>query len=1093
MPELQCMLDLAYKSFLNRVVNLLGDFDVDNLYTESLFKLLHHNRFRPENEKQSVCNDLIGHLQKVFIVDNAKHAQLLNNARNKVGGSLVLKLEVVEAKGLKGKDINGLSDPACTIFVSPYLKENTSIKLETLNPVWKENFSFPVVNVQEDSISIEVWDYDEEERVTDKIRRISEVKSSKSFKIFVKDIVSIGKQRRDVLGCLKIPLMDIPPEGIDAWYYLENRNGIIDGRNGEIHVKIGLGVEKQKKLIFEEYHKLLHFMLGYELFCEQNAEPYKWHGEFKNKLSILMLRTLELQGGLTRKDVDVAQWLAYTDVHCRLHAFDSKMFISLFQKLLEHIESQAIEDFDELCNVWQSTEKLFDNFVAVIENIHQHQQHFSSNEEVTSCLQHILEFVSLVQTYFIVNPTLGNKIESKLSSDYIRDKMRTTIHVCANEFCKNTILLDTKWKSTEQQVEEMIKSGKLLMSNLEGILNMYQNEFKKILDIDYFEITYLVYDKTFCEVVSPIVADVCTSLKPRHLINELNYDSCRYENFEVGTALFKLYLVLKQFADMSIKIQSANSSFRIHGNYHTWFHNTIVVQWLYIARFKAMNCISAAVTQDSFKPLDDFNNVTSSAIDTAGILHRVEIWNQLSWPDEEGASSFITKILHDLDKCAMFYAELMREKVKQIESTENEQNRITDEVCFAINNIERISNDIRLIGEQIEVKNSVRKFSSNDRPLVEVQCNLKSEAATEKTTENMNNKIQCILEDITLKIHPYIQNLIAEAADSDHDGISLEKMKKYLSANLRKLNKKLSQSTFEDVFQKIWRNVVMNLQLIIMENIQKQREPDFFQGINKILDSLLHFFYPEDFTHLRVVSHSENINEIQQLLKVHSASTSQLILDYCQERLHIQSKIGNKTAPDSPPSPFGYLAVRAHYCEDIETLKIELLNARNLKPRDQARRGSTNVQRDSYVKITLIMDNSSQSIPVFKSKTKKRTLFPWFDEEFSIPLKVRPNDGSTQGFIMFTLKDFGLLGKSGYVGDCLLPLKSVPITTSDSEFKDFPQIILPLTLPTEKNESSLLGVLENRQWDKTAVEFLKRERTKMALSSCCSSTTNLTK
>jgi len=30
----------------------------------------------------------------------------------------MLKMEVVEAKGLRGKDVNGLSDPFCTIYIS---------------------------------------------------------------------------------------------------------------------------------------------------------------------------------------------------------------------------------------------------------------------------------------------------------------------------------------------------------------------------------------------------------------------------------------------------------------------------------------------------------------------------------------------------------------------------------------------------------------------------------------------------------------------------------------------------------------------------------------------------------------------------------------------------------------------------------------------------------------------------------------------------------------------------------------------------------------------------------------------------------------
>lgn len=77
----------------------------------------------------------------MFHIDNDKHARLLEAAKEKQAPPMVLNLEVVEAKGLKGKDVNGLSDPFCTLFVSPRNKHNTSMKPETLNPVWREYFS----------------------------------------------------------------------------------------------------------------------------------------------------------------------------------------------------------------------------------------------------------------------------------------------------------------------------------------------------------------------------------------------------------------------------------------------------------------------------------------------------------------------------------------------------------------------------------------------------------------------------------------------------------------------------------------------------------------------------------------------------------------------------------------------------------------------------------------------------------------------------------------------------------------------------------------------------------------------------------------
>lgn len=55
----------------------------------------------------------------------------------------MLNIEIVEGKDIKPKDANGFSDPFCTLFLSssPQHRYNTSVKSQTLRPVWEEYFS----------------------------------------------------------------------------------------------------------------------------------------------------------------------------------------------------------------------------------------------------------------------------------------------------------------------------------------------------------------------------------------------------------------------------------------------------------------------------------------------------------------------------------------------------------------------------------------------------------------------------------------------------------------------------------------------------------------------------------------------------------------------------------------------------------------------------------------------------------------------------------------------------------------------------------------------------------------------------------------
>ncbi|ODM90587.1 Protein unc-13 D [Orchesella cincta] len=1059
MQTFQRQLDRAYESFLNQLVSTSEDLNIIELYTEILCVLLHHRRFCDDNQSEN--NPLIEHLQKVFNVDNDKHAELLATAENKDDKPLVLNLKVIEARDLKGKD--GLSDPSCTVFVSPTRKKNTSVKSETLNPVWQECFSLPVSNGKEDVFHIEVWDKRGAETVAEKVRRINDVKSGKSLKNFMRELTkgSNGKEKRDSLGCFKLPLKDIPMEGIDAWYPLESRSESSSTGFGEIHLRLGLGLEKEKKVAVKEYYHVLHLMLAYELVHEQNIDPYEWDGGFNNEMSKTVLQTLEFQGGLNKKEIDLAHWGVYTNVHCGQHALNAKIFPPLLEVNLEHLKSNIADDFEEMQKYWISMEQLVENFASFFQNMHRNRHLFSSSYDATFCALDMLKTLAMLKFYLTENPNITSEYELKLSADWIIDRVKNAIFLCANTYFDS--VASHNWKLERAQVEHMVKVGERLIADLEKCLDIYQNDFQMSMGIDYFGITYQVYDQRFASIVEPLVEQI-SSFPTSQQMNDDEFTSRREDEFAIGTTLFKLYLKLKQFAALSTNVESPNE-FCVQGNFHKWFDDRVVFYWLRIAKFKAENCIRAAVVRDNFQPLGDSSRITSSAVDTAGYLQRIEIWNQLSSSEMQSWQSCIAKILEDLGKCVLFYANLISEKVAQIGNDQEENYQILDKVCFTVNNIERVADEMKLIGVNfMTAKLALRDTNS----VADQQPKLTLIAVMEQAAKNISEKKSVILEDVGLKMRNVIQQMMTDATDSGCDEDYITILETYLEYNLQKLNKKLSKPTFATVFGIIWRNVSASIQHVTKTNIENGREPKFFQELQKVVTILNNFFQSDDGSS-RVESTSKitETDEIEKLLEIHGASTSDLILRYFVERHKMQSYMRNKT-----PSKLGYLAVRAQYCDDIKTLRIELLNARNLKP------GDSNGVRDPFLKVILVTDTTLPIISLHKSKVKKKTLFPWFDESFSSVVTIDPDELS-HGILMFTLKDYGLLGKNDYIGDCYLPLKSVPFTNSDMEFKELPQEVLPLNLPTiEELDTRIFQALERRQCDKDAVEFVKRERTK---------------
>lgn len=94
-----------------------------------------------------------------------------------------------------------------------------------------------------------------------------------------------------------------------------------------------------------------------------------------------------------------------------------------------------------------------------------------------------------------------------------------------------------------------------------------------------------------------------------------------------------------------------------------------------------------------------------------------------------------------------------------------------------------------------------------------------------------------------------------------------------------------------------------------------------------MLQAMLSFFYPNEEQMSDIIS-KEKIQSLIYLLEIHGATTPELIMKYQHGRYGEQVKILPKQAEN------GMLTFRATYCEDKKVLKVEILNARNLKPTD---------------------------------------------------------------------------------------------------------------------------------------------------------------
>ncbi|KRT85512.1 C2 domain containing protein, partial [Oryctes borbonicus] len=178
-----------------------------------------------------------------------------------------------------------------------------------------------------------------------------------------------------------------------------------------------------------------------------------------------------------------------------------------------------------------------------------------------------------------------------------------------------------------------------------------------------------------------------------------------------------------------------------------------------------------------------------------------------------------------------------------------------------------------------------------------------------------------------------------------------------------------------------------------------------------------------------------------------------------------------KENQNSEESSLGQLTVKMKFEEN--DLKVDILNAKNLVPMD------SNGSSDSFVRVHLLPEERFTNIPKPKTQTQHKTLFPLFDESFT--LKLSPEQRNIpDGLVLFSCKDYDMLGYNNqYIGEAMVHFKDIPNGTGSLDSQ--PQMTLELRRP-KTLETDALKALEYRQGDKQAKEFIRRYKMKMAVA-----------
>ncbi|XP_062536569.1 protein unc-13 homolog 4B isoform X2 [Armigeres subalbatus] len=1047
----------------------IGDafgWNIEELYEEVLFEIFNNVGC---DDDELTEDSLVHYVQDAFKISNEKHEEIKKVARNKEPPEICLNVEVIEAKELEPKDSNGLSDPFVTMYIAsnPTHRYNTSVKSATLDPVWEEHFSLPIdENANDANLIVEVWDFDPAETVKEKMNKVFDVKGVRGLRKLMKEIAvtaSTGKHDNELIGRASIPLKSIPASGLVMWYNLDKKNKL--KRQGTIRIRLNFSSQKNNQVAAQEHRHLLRILLLHELETSKVA-PYWWSGKFTTQGEYVLTQH-SAQSSLSSTAGAFIQWSVYSAIHAN-HPLAFGLFDGILDKVVRAIQLKAVSE-EELKLFWEATKKLLPSCFSVIRKL---RKKTAGDKLVVKMLTDVLNIIAKVA---LLEPPEGTDLfpiqqyswirSNTLEPNWdIREAVSSAV-VSGAEDWFNSIKEGHFVESglDEDRLQNLIKIIQLVRSDIQRSIEHYDKLFQEILHFQYTKELYITHELKLAEVIKPCVEEICRALR-RIEIPESNTAFMEYEDINMGTTLFELYLVLKRFSKLGPALSPGESNFAID-EYHNWF-TAGVTHWLDISVYKALMRIHKAIELDKLQPVDDTVKYSSSAVDTCAIFYQIKIfWQQLDWPDVEGAYIFVAKIVDDICRCCVFYADRMSARVEKLGLVENVYEKkfeVTPEWCLAINNIDYIRQSLKPFASELGVDDIINRLSDVQSPSEAERCAQTLRAVLENAIDTEKNKILDLVEKLAKKMAPAMRRFLVEGAELlQQDSNSMDRLMMYMEDSLSMLNSELNEINFERVLDAIWSELTTILYDLIQSNLDKRRPPAFFANLRDTLHIMVQNFKSAENRESQHASDRDTLIHIERLLQLHGYETTDLIHQYYIDRVKEQEQAEEDNI-------FGLLAVQCFFKGNV--LELEIMNARNLRPMD------SNGTCDSFVRVHFIPEERFVGVTKPRTNTQSKTLFPLYDEKFVITFTPEQR-AVKDAVILFSVKDKDLFGMSNqYLAECYLSFNDIADISGESG--KIEQKHMKLTRPY-RLDTDCVRALEYRQGDKQAKDFIKKLRQKM--------------
>ncbi|XP_049416524.1 BAI1-associated protein 3 [Epinephelus fuscoguttatus] len=1063
--------------------------ELDLLYEEAVYTVV--NRVGvPSSEHVKSDEELFAYLLKVFDMGEEEHDIILQKVQESKRASFSLRVSVMKAKSLMAKDANGYSDPYCMLGIllgqSPREMEEkkerkfsfrkrreklekrsstkevlparciqvTEVKPETLNPVWDEHFVFEVDDVHNDLLHLDIWDHDDDVSVAEACKKLNEVSGLRGMGRYFKQIAksvrangsaSSGSEENadDFLGCINIPLNEIPVIGYDTWFKLEPRSSTSKVQ-GECHLILKLFTSQRDTTLSKResnvsiHKKLLSQIVEYE-HAHVKREPYNWNGQVCPP-AWTVLTHHAVQTDLSPLQQAIIRWQCYSS-----HHRTQRVCYSLLLRLLRTIDAE-----------WDPTAVRGDLERQLSDSFRLYTEHclclMKNMRQVFPCTS-----AAAITRYELMLRGIGYMQNMRAFKTVcpLRNELHLDITTAAKkgtaEWYENLIAQYKPEEGTlEEQLKKLVQVVDAACADVQRAQNIYNKLFYSAVKVDFFSISYRQLEKQVADDVNVAMERVCGTLEQ---------ESSRLTQ-TMGETIFELFMSLKILKGFREFLPLKDAKMLALTGFHNWFKSSIH-KWLQIVHDRSCDRIRKAVETDKLEPVQQAKH-SSSAVEVTTCFSQVrEIWLQLAWPDSAGAFIFVTRLTDNFCSEAVCYSEMITRKIERNQLGRDHKS-FTVQLCIALNNTEHVRvflghlpRDLdwqgveRAMEESCGVEGKEQVCKALNGQLFNMDLDLQREA---------KRLITLLTDKMLPELRRYIQH-ISLSPDSINNDDAVSPLMKYLQDTMVILTENLVKETLTRVLQSMWELLLRMILDAVAENRGVQVE--FYNRFQYTVETLLQFLHAKGEGLSLEDMKSGDYKVLDEELRLNKCSSFELIEQYYLEKISHQKTLKH--------TRYGRISVKCYYDAPEQRLTVEILHAADILALD------ANGLSDPFVIVEICPHHLFPMAKSQRTQVKLKTLHPVFDELFYF--HVSPEQYRHRfACLTFTVMDYDWLSTNDFAGEAVAPLSDFcwpGRPNASAAGKSVQPVILHLSR-SKPSEKPIMRMLDARIGDREAQEFVRR-------------------